>query len=125
MTAFYDSKPSTLEALGNGCNIYRWNIQEEAHEAREMESAPTRQWRCQEVRVWSPLSANKITEACIGGLWDSNYEQKLVNEYNAAQLGMYDEAVAKAKIAAYKKFLTERNTIKAQVDTDCTILGIR
>ena len=124
MQAFYDHKPSVLEAVGNGSYIYRWDIVEVEQPAHEEGGEPTTQWKCQEVTVWSPATSNKITEAVIGELWDSNYEQKLVNEYNAAQLGVYDEAPAAAKTAAYKAFLTERNAVKAQVDADCAELGI-
>lgn len=78
--------------------------------------------------VWSPLSSNKITEAVITEKWDNNQEQKLVNEYNAANLGMYGGAKttdeAKARIAAYKDYLTARATLKTQVDEDCLELGI-
>nr|DAL46846.1 MAG TPA_asm: hypothetical protein [Caudoviricetes sp.] len=44
------------------------------------------------VTVWSPLTPNRITEAVITDRYDTNYEQKLINEYNAAinilQLGL-------------------------------------
>lgn len=55
-------------------------------------------------------------------------EQKLINEYNAANLGVYggskssDEA--KAKIASYKDFLAARAALKAQIDADCAELNI-
>ena len=124
MQAFYDHKPSVLEAVGNGSYIYRWDIVEFKQPAHDESGEPTTQWKCQEVTVWSPVTSNKITEAVISELWDSNYEQKLVNEYNAAQLGVYDEKTAAAKVAAYKAFLTERNAVKAQVDADCAELGI-
>lgn len=124
MQAFYDHKPSVLEAVGNGSYKYRWDIVEMEQPAHEEGGEPTTQWKCQEVTVWAPVSSNKITEAVISELWDSNYEQKLVNEYNAAQLGVYDEETAAAKVAAYKAFLTERNAVKTQVDADCAELGI-
>ena len=124
MQAFYDHKPSVLEAVGNGSDIYRWDIVEMEQPAHEEGGEPTTQWKCQEVTVWAPVTSNKITEAVISELWDSNYEQKLVNEYNAAQLGVYDEVTAAAKVAAYKAFLTERNAVKTQVDADCAELGI-
>ncbi len=124
MQAFYDHKPSVLEAVGNGSYKYRWDIVEMEQPAHEEGGEPTTQWKCQEVTVWAPVTSNKITEAVISELWDSNYEQKLVNEYNAAQLGVYDEATAAAKVAAYKAFLTERNAVKTQVDADCAELGI-
>lgn len=124
MQAFYDHKPSVLEAVGNGSYKYRWDIVEMEQPAHEEGGEPTTQWKCQEVTVWAPVTSNKITEAVISELWDSNYEQKLVNEYNAAQLGVYDEETAAAKVAAYKVFLTERNAVKTQVDADCAELGI-
>ena len=124
MQAFYDHKPSVLEAVGNGSYKYRWDIVEMEQPAHEEGGEPTTQWKCQEVTVWAPVTSNKITEAVISQLWDSNYEQKLVNEYNAAQLGVYDEETAAAKVAAYKAFLTERNAVKTQVDADCAELGI-
>ena len=74
------------------------------------------------------LSSNKITETVITEKWDNNREQKLVNEFNAANLGMIGGAKsseeAKAKIEAYKAYLSERATLKAQVDADCLEYGI-
>ncbi len=141
--AFYDEKPSKLEAVGNGSYLYRFNIEErtfEEIEARDSETdteneqeAPepkTRtQWECDEVTIYEPLTANKITEAVISSVCPASHEQKLVNEYNAANLGMIggsktsDEA--KQRIAAYKEFLEYRNALKTQVDADCEELGIR
>lgn len=129
MTAFYDNKPSKLEAVGDGSFLYRWNIEEVVPELTEENAGEekTSQWKCEEVKVWAPLSSNKITESAISEKWERNYEQKLVNEYNSAQLGLLgteksDEA--QAKITAYKEFLTERAALKAQVDADCAELGI-
>lgn len=136
MAAFYDSKPSTLEAVGNGSYLYRWDIQEETSEGNEhlgtnadakTQTEVRTQWKCEEVTVWAPVTANKITEAVIAHKWDSNYEQKLLNEYNGAQLGVYGAKTtteAKARIVAYTAFLTERHSLKAQIDADCKELGI-
>ncbi len=131
--AFYDEKPSKLEAVGNGSYLYRFNIEEETIEQRvegEEDALETKtRWQCDEVTVWSPLTANKITEAVITAICPATHEQKLVNEYNAANFGMVggsktsDEA--KQKIAAYKEFLEYRNTLKEQVDADCAELGIK
>ena len=124
--AFYDSKPSVLEAVGNGSFFYRWNISEvtiESEHTSEKKEKRT-QYTCEEVIVWAPLTSNKITEAVITSKWNANYEQKLINEYNAAQLGMLGEAEAKARIAAYTDYLGQRAELKKQVDADCTELGI-
>lgn len=136
MIAFYDNQPPKLEAVGNGSYVYRFNIQKVEKPATTERSETTvmgealiqEQWMCEEVTVWAPLSSNKITEMVITEKWDNNQEQKLVNEFNAANLGLYGGAKtseeAKAKIAAYKDYLSTRAALKTQVDDDCLELGI-
>lgn len=133
MRAFYDEKPSVIESVGNGSFLYRYAIEEvetSAPEQSDDTERPVRsQFQCQEVTVFAPLTSNKITEAVIADRWDPTYEQKLVNEYNAANLGLIggsktsDEA--KERIANYKAFLTDRSEVKAQIDADCVALGIK
>lgn len=124
--AFYDNKPSKLEAVGNGSFFYRWNIQEvkpesvkqTSEEGTEYQTEKISQYSCEEVLVWGPLTANSVTEAVITARWDKNYEQKLINEYNAALMGMMDEAEKEKKISAYRAFLQERDKLKKMVDED-------
>ncbi len=119
-------KPSVLEAVGNGSHLYHWDIQEvevENHSSSDSDKKQT-QYTAQEVTVWEPLSANKILSAVISDRWDSNYEQKLINEFNAANLGVYSEEEAAEKIEVYTNFLTERAALKSQVDSDCKKLNI-
>ena len=130
--AFYDEKPSKLEAVGNGSYLYRINIEEQTSElqAEDGEKYETRtQWKCDEVTIYEPLTANKITEAVIASIYPATHEQKLVNEYNAANLGMIGGSKtseeAKERIAAYKEFLEYRNALKIQVDEDCAEIGIK
>lgn len=132
MLAFYDNKPSVLEAVGDGSYRYHFNIIEINSEVmsltdKDVQEAQRTQWQCQEVTVWSPVTSNKITKAVITEVCDHNYEQKLVNEYNAAQLGMYGEKTseeAQKRINAYTEYLNTRAALKAQVDADCAKLGI-
>lgn len=132
MRVSYDHEPSTLEAVGDGSFRYRFNIEENTVEhIAEGDAAPaaTRtEWLCDEVIVWGPLTSNKITEAVISSICPASHEQKLVNEYNAATLGLIDGSktsdAAKERIAAYKEFLQLRSELKAAVDADCAQLGI-
>lgn len=126
MKAFYDNQPSKLEPVGNGSYHYRYNITEvdKPSQGEGIEQTQT-QWECEEVIVWAPLSANKITEKVLTERWDGNYEQKLVNEYNSAQLGMMSDEEATTRVNAYKEFLAERAALKAMVDADCKELRIR
>ncbi len=127
---FYDHKPSKIEAVGDGSYRYRWNIEEEVETLNAegvTQPVETRvQWKCDEVIV-PRLDSNVIVEAVIAYGWSASREQKLVNDYNSAQLGLYgakSSEAAKAKIAAYTEFLNSRNELKAQVYADCAELGI-
>lgn len=124
MKAFYSQKPKVLEAVGNGSYLYRYNITEEQTEQAEQTEQQT-QWSCEEVTVWAPLSANKITEKVLTERWGNNYEQKLVNEYNSAVMGLLSEEEAQTRIEAYKTFLQERTILKTQIDNDCKEFGIK
>lgn len=121
MKTYYDEKPAAIEAVGNGGYYYRWNIQEETTESEEQ---PRKQWQCEQVIVYAPLTSNKIVQAVIAEVWGLDIENKMLNEFNGAQLGIYDEATSAEKIAKYKQFLAERNALKAQVDADCKEAGI-
>ena len=123
MKAFYDSKPSRLEAAGDGSHRYRFNIRE----AAPGEGGGGPRWSCEEVAVWAPLSPAKVTEAVIADRWGSDREQKAINEYNAALLGIYGEpdgSEARARVEAYRDFLRAREELRRQVDADCAELGI-
>lgn len=96
--SYYDARPSKFEAVGNGSYIYRWDIQEEdapQHQImtegneESIAETPRKQYSCYEVVVWATVTSNKITEAVIRAMWDANYEQKLINEYNSASLGVW------------------------------------
>lgn len=125
MQAFYSNKPSKLEAVGNGSYLYRWNITELEPVEREGQENGISNWECEEVVIWKPLSSNKITETVISEKWGNDYEQKLINEYNAIQMGITDGAAKEKGVNLYKEFLLERSRIKRQIDADCMELGIR
>ncbi len=126
MQVFYDNRPSIFDKVGDGSYRYRWNITEVEmpNDMMDNNEETLTQWSCEEVIIFAPLSPNKITEKVIAELWDSNYEQKLLNEYNASTLGMYNDEMATNKINKYKEFLRQREAIKHQIDEDCKILNI-
>lgn len=107
-------KPTTIEAVGNGSYRYRWNIDKIISTNEENRDF----WLWDEVIIPLPLTSNRITKAVIEEMWDSSYEQKLINEYNAAQLGVYDADKAAKKIEEYKSFLEQREKVKEEVDEE-------
>lgn len=123
MRAYYDLKPAKLYRLKQGVCRYVYDI--EKHTVDNGDGVqPMTQWSGEEAEVAEPLTSNRITQAVIAARWDADYEQKLINEYNAAKLGLYDDDTAAAKIDAYEAFLRERAALKAQIDADCEELGI-
>lgn len=79
---------------------------------------------CDEVIVWQRVTRNRVVSAVISDRWEANHEQKLLNEYYSAVLGIIEGAEAEAAIAAYKAFLVERRALKATVEADCDEAGI-
>lgn len=136
MKAFYDHKPSTLEAVGNGSFVYRFNVTEvekkslngSEETAIEETAQSETQWQGDEVTVWTPVTSNKIKQAVMEDMCPPTHELKLTHEYNAAMNGMTGGSktseAAKTAIARYKEFLTNRTELLAQVQRDCDELGI-
>ena len=125
MVAFYDNKPSIFEAVGDGSYIYRWNIEEvqvseQANEGEQEAGSNRVQYRCEEVLVWGTVTSNKITQAVISAIAGSDHEQKLINEYNAAVLGLLSSEEADRTISAYTAFLERRSAIM-----EITIMPVR
>lgn len=120
---YYDKKPSVLETEHNGMTRYRFNI--ESYEQQDEQTGTHTGWSCEEVIVYAPLSSNKLLRAVLNEKYGTDYEQKLVNEYNSAVMGLYDEETASKKTEAYKAFLEARAALKAMVEADCTEAGIR
>lgn len=118
MKTYSIEKPSKLEAVGNGSYNYRFNYEE----VNDNEFA---KWQCDEVTIWAPVTSDKITEAVISTLCPQSREQKLVNEFNSATLGMITGETAEKAITRYKDFLQQRAELKAMIDADCEELGIR
>ena len=108
-----DTMPPKIERDGDGSYLYRWDVREETREMGD-DMPPVISYSYNEVRVWPTLTANKILEACINALWDKDVEQKKLNDYNAAQLGILDISY----IDAYREFLERRKALKEQVESD-------
>lgn len=119
----YDNKPLEIEAVGNGSYRYRWDIQEEQVEIQEGdETTPivATKYSCYEVVVWGPLTSNKITEVAINALWGDGIESKLINDFNAASLGLLGSEAE----SSYKEFIQAREGLKTEIASACIRNGI-
>lgn len=121
MRTYSNTPLNRIEPVGDGSYFYRWNIVEN----KVSEELAGMRWSADEVVVSPPITSNTILESVIGAMWPTNYEQKLVNEYNAAMLGISNGEEAERAKEAYASFLRERAELKAQVERDCEMLNIK
>ena len=105
--------PSIIESVGNGSYLYHFNI-EEVTRQDSMDGLSHTGYEYYEVVVWAPLSAKAITQAVMNEMWSKDIEQKYINDYNAAVLGILDSSY----IDRYKEFISQRKSIKEQIDID-------
>ena len=117
------TQPSVIEKIGLKKIIYRWNIQSRQLVDPMTDESYT-QYEYYQVVVYCPITANKITQKVIETVWPVDYEQKLVNDYNAAQLNLFDADTTQLIIDRYTQFLQERAALKEQIDADCIEAGI-
>ena len=131
--AYYDTRPAPIEAVGDGSHRYRWAIGETAMPGVTDGQPGIAQWACHEVTVWGRLDPDTILRAAIAARWGTDAEAKLLNDFNAAQLGLFGSAKgaeAAKYIDRYKEFLDERKALKEQVENDwkeyrCSIEGMQ
>ena len=109
-----NDKPQIILAVGNGSYLYRFNIKEVEVPSSIQGTEVTNAWNYEEVVVWSPISSDSITKAVMNYIWSKDTEQKYINDYNAATLGILDSSY----IEAYKNFMIQRKSIKEQIDKD-------
>ena len=69
--------------------------------------------------MWDEPTYEKLVKAVIREKLDETQEFNIINEYNAAVLGVITDSAKKAEAkAAYKEYLTEIAGIKAMVKAD-------
>ena len=109
-----NDKPQIMSAVGNGSYLYHFNIKEIEVPSPMQGTEVTKAWNYNEVVVWPPIDSGTITKAVMNYIWPKDVEQKYINDYNAATLGILDESY----IEAYKGFMMQRKSIKEQIDKD-------
>ena len=109
----YSDEPSRL-TIGKTYVIFRWGI-----ENVELDEERT-EWTAYELRINAPVTTNKVIEDVFTSYFGNDHENKLINEYNSAKMGIISDKEEKAaKIAAYTDFLTERAALKAAIEEVC------
>lgn len=119
---YYTNQPPEFER-GKFSATLRLDIQQEpAVAADEMEAGP--QWSAYEFTIYEPITQNLFIELIFTALYGNDYENKLINEYNAAKMGLYPDGEMEQKITRYRAFLQERAARKAEIERICNEHGI-
>lgn len=111
---YYNEKPTEFYRDNYHAEI-RLGIQQEP----TSEDTDTAQWSATVIPAFEPLTQNKFIESAMTLIYGNDYEDKLINEYNAANLGIYDEETSRAMTERYKAFLANRKSMKQEIERIC------
>ena len=123
MQTHFDNKPNKLEPFGRGSFLYVFNIEEDII-TLDNENI-IHNWKADTVKVYEPLSSNKILKAVLDEYYGQDKELKLINDYNSVMAGIVLEEDKETVVAKYQDFLDKRIAIKRQVEEDCKELSIK
>ena len=122
MKTYSDNKPKVFEPVGDGNFRYNYNIKEIEVDRLDIidnkSITKQTQWEYDNVIIYLPIDKDKITRAVITNTWDSDYENKLINDYNAISLGVFSEQEANEKLERYREFLNQRKELKEMITQD-------
>lgn len=124
MKTYSDNKPKVFESIGNGGFRYNYNIKEievdrfDIIDNENETNIKQTQWEYNNVIIYLPIDKDKITRAVITNTWDSDYENKLINDYNEISLGNLTEEEINKRTNKYITFLQERKRLKEMIDND-------
>ena len=123
MQSHFDKKPNKLEPFDRGSFLYVFNIEEDII-TLDNENI-IHNWKADAVKVYEPLSSNKILKAVLDEYYGQDKELKLINDYNSVMAGIVLEEDKETVVAKYQDFLAKRIAIKRQVEEDCKELSIK
>ena len=128
MKTYSDNKPEVFEPVGDGGFRYNYNIREievdrvDIIDDENETNIKQTQWEYDNVIIYLPIDKDKITRAVITNTWNSDYENKLINDYNEISLGNLTEEEINKRTNNYITFLQERKRLKEMIDNDWEII---
>ena len=104
--------------------VLRLDIQDESANIEAQGDTP--QFSALEFRLADPYAQqqNAFVETAFVNIFGNDFEAKLINEYNAAKLGLYPDGEIEQEITRYRSFLQERAAYKSEIERICNEHGI-
>ena len=122
MKTYSNNKPKVFESIGDGGFRYNYNIKEievDRFDIIDNKSIVKQtQWEYDNIIIYLPIDKDKITKVVITNTWNSDYENKLINDYNEISLGNLTEEEIDKRTNNYITFLQERKRLKEMIDND-------
>lgn len=116
-TYYCGERPSEFQR-SDFYSVIRLDIKEES---TEDESAT---YSALEFTINEPISQNAFIKDVLDEVYGIDYENKLINEYNSAILGLYSDEEKEVKIKSYNDFLSNRISLKSDIERICKENGI-
>lgn len=116
-----NDKPQIIQDLGNGAFYYNYAITPKTE--TDEEGNERHSYGYKSVKIWGTPTRAAVVKAVIRDEVDETAEFDLVNSYNAAQEGMFDETEAAEAVENYKAYLRRVKEIKTNAKADLTAAG--
>lgn len=114
-------RPPVILDLGNGAFHYNYAVT--ARTVTDPEGNENMSYDYQSIKLWGTPTRAGIVKAVIRNEIDESAEFDLVNSYNAAQEGLFDDEEASEAVATYKAYILRLRQIKAFVKADLEAAG--
>ena len=118
----FDNKPAVIQYNADGTYYYNTEIKEVEIPIRSEETdgeIKEKKWQALQYTVQNPITKANVKRTVILEHWDKDEQEKLINEYNSAILGVLSTKEEKDAVKSkYKTFLEERKSLIEKIDSD-------
>ena len=119
----FDNKPAVIQYNADGTYYYNTEIKEVEVSTENGETdgktKTEKKWQAEQYTIQNPITKANVKRTVILEHWDKDEQEKLINEYNSATLGVLsvkeEKDTAKSK---YKAFLEERKSLIEKTEAD-------
>lgn len=118
----FDNKPAVIQYNADGTYYYNTDIKEVEipyETGTDNEAKTEKKWQALQYTIQNPITKANVKRTVILEHWDKDEQEKLINEYNSAILGVLsvkeEKDTAKSK---YKAFLEERKSLIEKIEAD-------
>ena len=119
----FDNKPAVIQYNADGTYYYNTEIKEVEVSTENGETdgktKTEKKWQAEQYTIQNPITKANVKRTVILEHWDKDEQEKLINEYNSATLGVLSVKEEKDTVKSkYKAFLEERKSLIEKTEAD-------